>query len=190
MKEYLTIQETAAFLELPIDTIYKFARTSKLPASKVGRYWRFEKSKIEEWRLLNNLQIGNSLQIMVVDDEPIVRDLISTWLRSMGHTVDAVNGGEKALELGRIQQYDLVFLDLHMPHRTGPDVLRSFRKLGPQTEFVITTSYFESALMEEALALGILTVLKKPFTREGLIQTIAEHQRLKSKKIEGLSSRA
>lgn len=175
MKDYLTIQEAAAFLEMPIETVYKNARTKKIPASKVGRYWRFDRDKLSQWKLFHSVSNHRELQIMVVDDEPVFRDLITTWLRSMGHVVDTAPDGEVALDFLKIQQYDLVFLDLHMPKANGVDVLRAFKDLGPTTEFVIVTAQFDSHLMDEALMLGTLTVLKKPFSRENLIQVVNEH---------------
>jgi len=160
MKDYLTIQEAAAFLEMPIESVYKNARTKKLPASKVGRYWRFDRDKLAQWKLFHRVSNHHELQVMVVDDEPLFRDLISTWLRSMGHVVDTTPDGEIALEFLTIQQYDLVFLDLQMPKANGVDVLRSFKQID---------------LMDEAMRLGTLTVLKKPFSRENLVQVVNEH---------------
>jgi len=167
-KNYLTIQETAAFLDLPIETVYKFARTKRLPASKVGRYWRFDKDQLMSWKLYQRSASLQELQIMVVDDEPVFRELIGTWLRSMGHVVDLLADGDMAKEYLQVQQYDLVFLDLHMPKSNGVDVLKAFQNLGPVTEFVIVTAHFESDLMDEALSLGTMTVLKKPFSKTDL----------------------
>jgi len=176
-KTYLTIQETAAFLEMPIETVYKYARTKKMPASKVGRYWRFDRDQLVQWRMYHRSSSSQQeLQIMVVDDEPLFRDLIGTWLRSMGHVVDILPDGEMAMDYLKIQQYDLVFLDLQMPKANGVEVLRAFRDLGPSTEFIIVTAHFESSLMDEALSLGTMTVLKKPFSRENLVQVVKDHQ--------------
>lgn len=179
-KEYLTIEEAAEFLKLPLETVYKYARTRRIPASKVGRYWRFDKEKIFQWRLMNRYTTNQELQIMVVDDEPLFRDLLTTWLRTLGHTVDSVSDGADAMHYLNVQVYDLVFLDLQMPEVNGVEVLKRIRDLGPKTEIVIVTAQFESHLMDEAFRLGTMTVLKKPLSKDDLVQVVKQCQRAKA----------
>ena len=47
--DVLTIEELAAYLEIPKSTLYKLVREGKIPSQKVGRYWRFRKRAIERW---------------------------------------------------------------------------------------------------------------------------------------------
>ena len=69
---YLTVSEVSEYLKLPEETVYKYARTGRMPASKVGRYWRFEQSKIDEWVNQNSNQSSNDMHVVVVDDDPPV----------------------------------------------------------------------------------------------------------------------
>lgn len=47
--DILTVRELAAYLRIPVSTIYKLAQEGKLPGQKVGRHWRFHKDAIDEW---------------------------------------------------------------------------------------------------------------------------------------------
>lgn len=49
MTEILNADETAKFLRLPKSTVYTYAKTGKMPACKLGKSWRFEKTALEEW---------------------------------------------------------------------------------------------------------------------------------------------
>ena len=70
---YLTVSELSDYLKLPEETVYKYARTGRIPASKVGRYWRFEQQKIDQWVEQHSNQEKQKLQVMVVDDDPALR---------------------------------------------------------------------------------------------------------------------
>jgi len=47
--EFLTVEEVAEYLRLPLSTVYKLAQDNKLPGFKVGKHWRFRKDAIQEW---------------------------------------------------------------------------------------------------------------------------------------------
>jgi len=158
-KEYLTIKEVSEYLKLPEETVYKYARGSRIPASKVGRYWRFERDEVDAWVSEHSNMIKSDIHILVIDDEPIVRDLISKWMESYGcKVIEEVAG----------TTFDLVLLDLMMPTLNGVETLREIKKAAPNLPVVIITAFFEGKLMEEALELGPLTVVKKPLDRERL----------------------
>jgi len=167
-KEYLTIKEVSEYLKLPEETVYKYARGSRIPASKVGRYWRFERDEVDAWVSEHSNMIKNDVHILVIDDEPIVRDLISKWMESYGCKVTATGSGEEGIEEVAGTTFDLVLLDLMMPTLNGVETLREIKKAAPNLPVVIITAFFEGKLMEEALELGPLTVVKKPLDRERL----------------------
>ncbi len=177
--KYLTVAEVSAYLKLPEETVYKFARTGRMPASKVGRYWRFEQARIDEWVNQNSNQGQSTLSVVVVDDDPSVRSLLTKWLIGCGCEVTSLSGGEDAIKVINEQPCDLLLLDLMMPAPNGVETLRALRKSHPKLEIVIVTGYFDSRMMEEALEFGPLTVLKKPVGKDALVALLA-----------GLSSRA
>ena len=52
MEKLMTLEEVAEFLRLSKDTVYRMANTGKIPASKVGNQWRFDREEIDEWMKL------------------------------------------------------------------------------------------------------------------------------------------
>ena len=49
VNEFLTIAEVAAYLRIPLSTVYKLTQDQKLPAFKVGKHWRYKRSSMHEW---------------------------------------------------------------------------------------------------------------------------------------------
>lgn len=172
-KDYLTVGEVSDYLKLPEETIYKYARTGKLPGSKIGRHWRFDRERIDSWiNLSSNTEVP--LSALVIDDEPMVRDLMTAWLKSAGCNVIAVSGGQQGLSLFNKQKFDVVFLDLMMPSLNGVETFRSLHVVAKHTPVVIVTAFFESHLMEKALEIGPLTIIKKPISKEILFSFVEQ----------------
>ena len=174
-KSFLTIGEISEYLKLPEETVYKYARAGRIPASKVGRYWRFDVDQVDEWMASHSNAPRKDVKILVVDDEPMVRELLRKWLSDYGCQVDVAAGGEQALEKVGETQYHLVLLDLMMPAVNGVDVLNAVQDISPQTSVVILTAYCEGALLNRAMESGPVTILKKPVMRETLISLVAVH---------------
>ena len=170
---YLTVSEVSEYLKLPEETVYKYARTRRIPASKVGRYWRFERSQIDEWVTQNSNQEQKPLHVLVVDDDPSVRTLLSEWVTELGCSATSHSGGDSAMQWLEDHRCDLVFLDLLMPAPNGVETLLGIKKLHPNLDVVIVTAYFDSVLMDRAFELGPVTVLKKPVHREALVRLLA-----------------
>ena len=172
MSTYLTVNEISNYLKLPEETVYKHARSGKLPAFKVGRYWRFKQEEIDQWVATNSNNPLSHMQLMVVDDDPSIRSLMVGWLSPSGCIVDSLGDGESALRLLGVQYYDLIFLDLMMPTMNGVEVMRQILKIAPDSKVVIITGYFDSKLMEDALELGPVTIVKKPFDKDTIMQVV------------------
>lgn len=170
---YLTVSEVSEYLKLPEETVYKYARTGRMPASKVGRYWRFDRSRIDEWVNQNSNQgMGKPLDVLVVDDDPSVRSLLTQWTIEQGCRVTSLSGGEDAMRWVAEHPCDLVLLDLMMPAPNGVETLRLLRVSHPDLDVVIVTAYFDSKMMDEVLEMGPMTMLKKPVDRDALISVL------------------
>ncbi len=108
--------------------------------------------------------------ILVVDDEPCVRDIYLQFLRMSGYEVDASGSGEEALQAVAQQPYDLLILDLCL---TGMDGLATFSRvqtIAPDTKAVVVSGSldrFESEL-KHAQRNGLAGVLAKPFALRDL----------------------
>jgi len=81
-----------------------------------------------------------NISILVVDDEEGYRDLFRYMLEPMGISVCCVNDGLQALREIEKKPYDLILMDVHMPHMTGPEALRRMRMIRPEQKVVIFSS--------------------------------------------------
>jgi CheY-like chemotaxis protein len=88
-------------------------------------------------------QTLNSQQILLVDDEPTVRDTIEMLLTIEGHRVEAVSSGAEALEKLGKRTYDLVFTDHIMGGMSGEQLARAIKAKYPLQTIVMLTAYAE-----------------------------------------------
>lgn len=82
---------------------------------------------------------GSGHRILVVDDEPEIRSLMSEALYAFGYQVGAVGGTEEALALFAQTQYDLVMSDLRLPGLTGADFAHKLRSIDPTLPVIMLT---------------------------------------------------
>ncbi len=158
--EILTIREVAAYLKLPVSTVYRLAERRELPGHKVGRQWRFHKSILDDW--FRQHAAAPRVTILVVDDEEVMRQLVVSALQSPQRQILTAASGEEALEIAKKTDLDLVLLDLIMPGLNGVETFRQLHALRPQLPVVIVTGYPDSDLMARALEIGPFTMLSKP----------------------------
>ena len=113
MVELMTLQEVANYLRVTKKTIYRLLEAGKIPATKVGRQWRFDKLAIDEW--LHKTPTGHKASILIIDDEEVFRDLFKETIEELGYRVVSVATSSEGLELVKQQDFDLTFLDLRLP---------------------------------------------------------------------------
>ena len=113
--------------------------------------------------------------MLVVEDEPRVRKLTVTRLRTLGYRVLEAANGPAALDLLRAApDVDLVFTDLVMPGgMTGADLARQIYATRPNVRVLFTSGYAEPELLKQGLAQGARW-LKKPYTATDLARTLRE----------------
>ena len=158
--EILTIREVAAYLKLPVSTVYRLAERRDLPGHKVGRQWRFHKPVLDEWFRIHAASARST--VLVVDDDEHVRDVLTAAIQTKQRDVLSAASGEEALEVAKKHDVDLVLLDLSMPGMNGVETFRELHALRPGLPVVIVTGYPDSDLMARALEIGPFTVISKP----------------------------
>ena len=114
--------------------------------------------------------------ILIVDDEPNVRLMLSTALGSVGYEVVEAEDGERALALleNGGTALDLVLLDLQMPRMDGMELLARLRALGSIVPVVILTAHGSIPEAVTAMKLGAIDFLTKPITPDALRRVVAE----------------
>ena len=124
--------------------------------------------------------------IHIIDDEPVIHDVLGQLLTSEGYEVEFSASGEEGLAKHSASSFDLTLLDLLMPGLDGIEVLRRLNKVDPQALVIIITAYgsVESAIA--AMKMGAFDYVQKPFKNDDLLLTIAraiEHRRLREENL-------
>jgi two-component system response regulator PilR (NtrC family) len=102
-------------------------------------------------------------KILVVDDEPSLREVLSIMLKRAGYFVTSVTDGEEAVELVQKEIFDLVITDLRMPKIDGMEVLKAVKSASPETVVLIITAFATADSAVEAMKHGAYDYLTKPF---------------------------
>ncbi|MFM2067534.1 MAG: hypothetical protein RLZZ584_2443 [Pseudomonadota bacterium] len=111
---------------------------------------------------MSSLEHSHPVRILIVDDEPVVRQAYGRILRNGHHVVDAASNGTDALRLMAAVPYDVVLLDLRMPGMDGLSVLRALRQGWPACEVIIITGQAALDTAKASVALGAYDYLAKP----------------------------
>ncbi len=114
-------------------------------------------------------------KILIVDDEPLQRDINGQILSHLGYEVAAVDSGERALEYLRDHAVDLVLLDMVMdPGMDGLQTYREIIKIRPGQKTILVSGYSESDKVKIALQSGVARFIKKPFSIQILGMAVKE----------------
>ena len=124
--------------------------------------------------------------IHIIDDEPIIHEVLGDLLFTEGYEVEMSSNGEEALAKHSSQAFDLVLLDLLMPGMDGIEVLKILKKMDPYAVIIIITAYasIESAI--SAMKIGAFDYIQKPFKHDELLLTVkraVDHKRLQDENI-------
>ncbi len=125
--------------------------------------------------------MNSKVKVLIVDDEQVVRDSLSEWLREDGYEVGAVESGKKALEeLGK-SNWDILLVDLKMPEMDGLELLQKVKEISPSIPVIIITAYATVDTAVKAMKEGAYDYLVKPFDPEEislLMKRLTEHIKL------------
>ncbi len=105
-------------------------------------------------------------KILIVDDDPGVRQVLSDSLTGMGYTVHAVESGERVLSVIRDRGCDLVVLDMVLPRMDGMEVLQEVHRHHPELGVIMITGYASVETAIKAMKMGAFDYVVKPFRME------------------------
>ena len=112
----------------------------------------------------------NIQKILVVDDEEIIRDLLSEVLEDYDVTI-ACNGQE-AIDIIKETSFKLVITDLRMPNVSGEEVVKFARETSPDTQVIVISGYSSLHTVSQSITNGACAFLSKPFSIKELIETV------------------
>jgi two-component system response regulator HydG len=111
-------------------------------------------------------------RILVIDDDPGVRESMERTLRNAGYMVQGAGSGEEGYDLARGGAFDVVLSDMRMPGMSGLDVLRRLREVHVDAAFIIMTGFGTVDTAVEAMKLGAVDFVQKPFFRDELLMRV------------------
>jgi CheY-like chemotaxis protein len=118
-------------------------------------------------------------RILVVDDDPMVRVAIEVVLQREGFDVTVADGGEAGLKALETSTFDVMLIDIFMPHMRGFESIRVFRERAPTIPLIAMSGYafanFDTPspdFLQMTLDLGATLCLRKPFTANALLAAI------------------
>jgi len=118
---------------------------------------------------------GSNKHILVIDDEPVLRDIACQMLQTLGYTVDSVSSGEQAIEFLKDTPVDLLMIDMLMdPGMNGLQTYKEILSFLPGQKAIIVSGYSKSDDVKSALSIGAGAFIKKPYSMEQLGRTLQE----------------
>jgi DNA-binding response OmpR family regulator len=112
-------------------------------------------------------------RVLVVDDDAMVREVISTYLCEDGYLVELAVNGKDGLEKFAAGQFDIVLTDRSMPEMEGDELAREVKKINPDVPVVLLTGFGDIMAVTGEKPAGVDVVMSKPFTMAGLQNTLA-----------------
>src|SRR6476660_4047813 len=111
-------------------------------------------------------------RLLVIDDDTDVRESIGRMLRSAGYTVHTAPSGEEGFTMARDGAFDVILCDMRMSGMSGLDVLRKLREHRVDSVFIIMTGFGTVDTAVEAMKLGAVDFVQKPFFRDELLMRV------------------
>ena len=112
------------------------------------------------------------VRILVVDDEPAVLESFKMILGIKDYNVDLFPDGPSMLAALKKDTYDIAFIDMKLPGMDGIQILKKIKEVDPEIEVIIVTAYATESSHANAITLGALEYLRKPFLMEEIYELV------------------
>lgn len=113
-----------------------------------------------------------SRKVLILDDEPGIRGAMSAALRCHGHEALCARGVQEAIEIAKREPLDVLIADLRLDDGNGVEALEEIRKIHPRVQAIVMTGYGTMESAVQALRLGAIDYLSKPFRIDSLLKAI------------------
>lgn len=130
----------------------------------------------------------DKVKIVVIDDEPSVLESFKMILKIKDYDVTTFGDGPSALAEVKKGMFDMAFIDLKLPGMDGITILKKLKQIDSDLEVVIVTAYATESSHANAITLGALEYLRKPFLMEEIYELVERglrRRRSKGTKKEG-----
>jgi DNA-binding NtrC family response regulator len=115
--------------------------------------------------------MGNSIEVLIIDDEPLVGQRLKPALTKEGYRVEIYTDPQEAVARLEEKNFDIVVTDIRMEEMDGLQILEKVRRRTPQTKVIMITGYATLEMARESLNKGAFEFIAKPF-RIGKIRDI------------------
>ncbi|MDZ7724372.1 MAG: response regulator [candidate division KSB1 bacterium] len=119
----------------------------------------------------NDMQ-DSKRQVLVIDDSEMNRQLLGNYFKNAGYSTQFANDGEEGLQKFTELRPAVTFLDIVMPNKSGLDLLKEIKEMNPNAIVIIVSSYVTKRNIQQAKEYGADWFLKKPFSREQLVNVL------------------
>ncbi len=124
---------------------------------------------------VESVQSGSG-RILLIDDESVIRDVVSEMLNVLGYASITAQDGEEGVNIYREESanIDLVIIDMMMPKLNGRDCFLELKKINPNIKAILSTGFSLEGRAQEILDEGVIGFIKKPYTVEKLSKSVVE----------------
>jgi PAS domain S-box-containing protein len=180
-KKVMGLSGTGLGLAVVWNTVHDHNGRITVESSSTGTSFHLYFPVVAEHEILQGIDtisnniFGNGEHILVIDDEPQLRDIASRMLQNLNYKVDSVCSGELAFEFVKENPVDLLIIDMLMePGINGRETYENIKNLYPDQQAIITSGFSQSEDVILSLKLGANKFINKPYTLEQLGEAVKE----------------
>ena len=122
--------------------------------------------------------------ILVVDDEPIMQEILGDFLREEGYSIDIAGSGEEGVELAQESSYDCAIVDLMMPGIDGIETMQKLREIDTSLPVIVVTAFASVESAVEAMKRGAFEYITKPFKNDEVLVVLQKAIRTRQLELE------